>query len=60
MFTNYLRALRKRFFGTIGCLLGHKWVVGFLLSLAGKILFWLAKLLIIVLLSNVGLSIPSL
>ena len=42
-----LKALRGRFFGTVGRLLGHPLVVQVLVSVLGRILLWLAKLAII-------------
>ncbi len=55
-----LKALWGRFIGTIGRLLGHPLVVKVLLSVLGGILLWLAKLLIIGLLSTIGITIPML
>ena len=60
MFIKYLKALRKRFIGTVGRLLGHPWVVKVIVSLVGRLLFWLAKAFIISLLSYAGLTIPTL
>lgn len=54
-----LGALRGRLFGTVGRLLGHPLIVQVLISVLGKILLWLAKLVIIGLLSYVGITIPT-
>lgn len=54
-----LKALRGRFFGTVGRLLGHPLVVGLLLSLLGELLLWLTKGLIIGLLLFVGITFPT-
>lgn len=54
-----LKALRGRFFGTVGRLLGHPLVVRTLFAVLGKLILWLAKLALIGLLSYVGFTIPT-
>lgn len=58
-FSTRMKALVRGCVGSVGRLLRHPSVIGFLLRVSGAILIWLLKLLVIALVSQLGLAIPA-
>ncbi len=53
-----LKTLGERCIGSLGSLLRHPKVVALVITVLGNILIWIIKVAIIVLLSNIGITIP--
>ena len=55
-----LKAFGGRCIGILGSLLRHPKAVGVVTSVLGDLLIWLMKIVIVVLLSNIGITVPIL